>query len=204
MFFSKQKEFRINKFWEWFKGYAPTIKTVTKENADLILDLILEELQRIRNGLAIEITSSNNSDLKNLIISANGDINKFDFVEEIVAKAPDIKGWKIVAFRQRAQDPDLSIDIPNLIKFEVSKMYFMPLGDRENLDLIIFVPGILGKPKEMIAYYGLIVIDYLIGEYDSITKVRYYDFQDIEALEETDEVLPLSVLPKFIDVHKKK
>ena len=203
MFFSKRKEFRINKFWEWFKSYAPTIKSITKQNADLVLDRILEELQRIRPGLAIEITNGNDKRIKNLIISANGDINKFDLVEEIVSKAPKIENWTIVAFRQRSSDPDLSIDIPELIKFEVSKMYFMPLGDRENLDLIIFVPGIKGKPKEIIAYYGLILIDYLIGEYDSITKVRYYDFQDVEDLDASDQVLPLNVLPKFIDIHKK-
>ncbi len=202
IFNSKKKEYRIKKFWDWFKNFAQGIKSINKQNADLVLDRVLEELQRVRVGLAIEITNGNNSPIKNLIISANGDINKFDYVEEIVKKAPEIEGWKIVAFRQRAKDPDLSIDIPELIKFEVGKMYFMPLGDRQHLDLIIFVPGIKGKPKEMIAYYGLILIDYLIGEYDSITKVRYYDFQDVEDLDESDQVLPLKVLPKFIDIHK--
>ena len=83
MFFSKQKEFRINKFWEWFKGYAPTIKTVTKENADLILDLILEELQRIRSGLAIEITSSNFPRFER---NLNTGGNNYDETKSVIAK----------------------------------------------------------------------------------------------------------------------
>jgi len=125
------------KFWTWFKDNEKRLRKF-EENPDKYLNEVLTQAKKIQSGLAIEFEPPKNG-IINMTVSADGDKNLFDVVKNIVDKAPNIEGWKFIAFRQRmdlelvkgmklkAQDHELDPEkmkfFPNSI-LSISKFYF--------------------------------------------------------------------------------
>lgn len=200
MFHFRKKDIQIGKFWDWFGQFVQKVDEDQKNGREIILDPLLEALNKIRPGLSAKVGRKNKSEWT-LTISANGDINKFDMVEAIVQEAPEFPNWEIVAFRQPTSFPVFKLEVEGYRTFDVEQMAFFPLIDGDNLDLIIYIPDIEEEDREWIAYYGLLVVDMLLGEYDCVTKVRYYDFHDKETLQPDEDIIPLKALPQFIEAH---
>ena len=200
MFYHRRKDIQIQNFWKWFHQFVQEADLALKEGRDLKLDPLLHALNRIREGLSAKVTRRNKTEWT-LTISANGDINKFDIVEAIVHEAPTFPNWHIVAFRQPTPYPVFKLEVEGFMTLDVEEMSFLPLIDQQHLDIIVFIPNIEGEEREWVAYYGLMIVDMIIGEYDCVTKVRFYDFHDDSKREATDEVIPMKALKQFIDHH---
>ena len=191
----KQQNVQIAMFWKWFISHKDILEHLTETNRDKKLDLVLDQLNKIQPGLAVEI-SDEFKGTRDFVISANGDIDKFSAVKAIVSEAPHIKGWKVTAFRQKAGQ-DFTVKYGNL-SFKPSQMFFYPNKTEDGLDIIVYVKGIANQDKEKVNYYGLIAMDNVLGEYDSVTKVKNYIFQDLETPKNKKELRPVSQLPDFI------
>lgn len=192
---AKQSD-KIDGFWLWFKTHKTDFEHLNESNRDKKLDQILEHLKPIAEGLAVEV-SDEFKGIRDIRISANGDGNNFAAVKAIVNKAPTIKGWTATAFRQRTNE-DFTIKYQDL-SFTPSKMYFSPTVKKDGLDLIIYVKGIKNHNADQVSYYGLIVMDNVLGEYDSVTKVHQYSFVDLADATQKQQLKPLKELPGFID-----
>ena len=190
----------IEKFWEWFKQNEKRLRNF-QENPDRYITEVFEQARKVKPGLAIEFEPPKNG-IINMTISANGDKNLFDVVKKIAAHAPTIDGWHFFAFRQRipqeyvkgmklkAQDHELDPD----------KMKFFPIINGDSLDMIIYVNGLSEENYNQVAYGGFLLLDNILGEYDCVTKVRKYDFQNMPVKkEELEELLPLLELPAYVD-----
>lgn len=189
----------IDIFWKWFDENKDKFKDALDQDLvhqDEKLDLILAQLRRIEGGLAVEISAEHNG-MREIIISPEGDRSKFAVVQAIVSKAPKIDGWTVTAFRQRASK-DFSLKIGDL-EFEPSKMYFDPLIDGDSLDVIVYAENFSKHDENEAAYYGLVTLDNVLGEYDCVMKVRHYDFRDTEELPKKHDLKHLTELPKFVD-----
>ena len=189
-------ENKIEDFWNWFVLNEGEFYDINENNRDGKLDLILEKLSVIQSGLAVELSEEFNNK-RELVISADGDREIFSMVEKIVTKAPKVNNWIITPFRQRIQE-DFSIEYGGIL-MTPSRMFFSPLIDEGFLDLIIYAEDISGFDEDEILYIGLLVIDGVLGEYDCVTKVRYYDFHELNKVKEKSDLVPLANLPKFVD-----
>jgi hypothetical protein len=190
----------IEKFWTWFKDNQKRLR-MFEENPDKYLTEVLTQAKKIQAGLAIEFEPPKNGIIK-MTVSADGDRNIFSVVQNIVAKAPTVEGWKFIAFRQRmnleqvkgmrlkAQDHELDPD----------KMKFFPMINGDTLDLIIYANDVTEENYNQIAYGGLLLLDNILGEYDCVTKVRSYDFHNMPTKkEELAELFPLLDLAAYVD-----
>lgn len=190
----------IEKFWTWFKKNEKQLRRF-EENPDKYLTEILEEVKKIKPGLAIEFEPPKNG-IINMTVSADGDITLFDIVRNIIAKAPTIKGWKFLAFRQRMpleQIKEMKLKAQNH-ELDPTRMKFFPVVSGDSLDIIIYAEGITEDNFNQVAYGGLLLLDNLLGEYDCVTKVRNYDFQNIPAKkEELEGLLPLLDIAAYVD-----
>jgi hypothetical protein len=187
------KDNRIKEFWFWFDDNK-SLYEMMQGNQDDKLNLIINELRKITDGLSVEITV--NQPIKELTISAEGNIEKFPIVKEIVAKAPTIVGWKVIAFRQPVEK-DFTLEYGD-IRLTPSKLHYSPVTDGDSLDIIVFGEGFKDYNQNELAQYGLIMLDNLMGEYNCVAKVRYYDFQDVRDADGY-ELKPLPEINLFIE-----
>lgn len=160
------------------------------------LSIVIEHLAPIASGLAVEVSKETRS-VRELIISADGDKNKFPVVEEIVKGAPAIPGWRAVAFRQKANEE--FILTYQKLRFSPAEMLFHPVIEGDSLDLIIYADSIKDKNRDVVIKYGLITLDNVLGEYAATIKVRSYDFQDSQEIRRGERIHKLNELPAFVD-----
>jgi hypothetical protein len=186
----------IEDFWQWFKKERHQYEIMPDSEYAERLDVIIAHLNPVAEGLAVEVSKETHG-IRELIISADGDKDKFPVVEAIVKGASAIPGWKAVAFRQKASE-EFILTYQNL-RLSPAEMSFQPIIEGDSLDLIIYADSLNDKDRDDVVKYGLITLDNVLGEYAATIKVRSYDFQDKQDIRHGERVYKLSELPAFVD-----
>lgn len=200
VFSFSEKADAIDNFWSWFRQNEKNLRQF-ESDPQKFLSGLTNEINKIQKGLIIELEPPQKG-IINMTISANGDKDLFPAVQAIVAKAPKITGWNIIAFRQRVPIEDVKKMRIKAAGQELnpSQMKFYPLIEGKKLDIIVYVAGITEENFDKIAYGGLLLLDHLLGEYDCVTKVRSYDFHEMPVRpEELQRLLPLPELVPYLD-----
>ena len=109
-------------FWKWFEKNRSRIEAY-KPDDENTLDEILENLHKYNNSLAFEF--SINREPNEFVITSEGDPEHFDSVIKLVSSAPDIEGWKIIAFKP-ALGFDLIADYEG-VEYNPKEIWFLPL-----------------------------------------------------------------------------
>ncbi|MDO1445587.1 hypothetical protein Q0590_04970 [Rhodocytophaga aerolata] len=190
---SKTREEKIAAFWQWFDTNKEQYANLTQEDQAAKLSILIDKLHDIDSELSVEIAS----EIQEIVISAEGDTSRFALVEEIVSKAPALEEWDVTAFRQpRMEDFTLQYEE---ITLTPSELYFLPVEDNDQLDIIVYGLGFSQYKYTKLAHYGMIMLDKVMGEYNVATKVRYYDFKDLAEAKNSEELIPLSELNDYIE-----
>ena len=196
----------IDHFWKWFEINQRRIRGF-ESDPNKILTEVSDSAKKIQRGLAIEFEPPANG-IVTVTISADGDKNLFPIVKTIVQKSPKIAGWTFVAFRQRfPKDKVKSLVLKaQNHELDVNKMKFFPVISGDSLDIVIFANNVTEESFNQVAYGGLLIVDNILGEYDCVTKVRSYDFQNMPTKpEELKDLKPLVDLAEYVDnFHKSK
>lgn len=181
------------------KHYA--MKQLLLLTLSIFFGLTICEARGGKEGIAIELEPPQN-DIIRMTVSADGNEDLFNLVKNIIAKAPVIKGWQFIAFRQRMypeQVKGMKLKAQNH-ELDPGQMKFFPVINGDTLDLIIYAKGITTENYNQIAYGALLLLDNILGEYDCATKVRSYDFHDMPlAKEALEDLLPLLDLAAYVD-----
>lgn len=188
-------------FWSWFVKNEASLRHF-QSDPDKYLREILVEVRKVQPGLVVELEPPGRNGVINLTVSADGNQALFPAVQSLVRKAPLIPGWKIIAFRQRASLSKVKMMTLKRDSFELDpdKMKFYPYIEGDSLDVVVYTEGVTADSYEEIGYFGLIIVGRILGEYDFVTKVRSYDFQDMPAFkEERDSLRPLLSLAGYVD-----
>lgn len=193
---SQYDTIQIKGFWGWFEREKPILETMTDSTHDERLNTVLEHLSLISNDLAVEVSREFHG-VRDIIISADGDKNKFAIVEAIVKGAPKMPGWTVTAFRQKSTE-DFVLKYGKL-QFSPSKMFFRPFVENDSLDLVIYADSINNANREDVIKYGLITMDNVMGERAATLKVRSFDFKDIREIDKKAQLYKVVILPKFVD-----
>lgn len=197
---SINKKDPVENFWKWFKANEKRLRKF-EADPDSYLTEMLVQVKKIQTGLAIELEPAR-KDIIRLTVSADGNENLFGLVKNIIDKAPAIKGWQFIAFRQRMnpeQVKGMKLKAPDH-ELDPEQMKFFPVINGDTLDLIIYAKGITTENYNQVAYGALLLLDNILGEYDCATKVRGYDFHDMPATkEDLEDLLPLLDLAAFVD-----
>ncbi|UKN01878.1 hypothetical protein K6119_19325 [Paracrocinitomix mangrovi] len=192
-------------FWDWFIKNERSLRNY-RENPDKYLTQVISKLNKIARGLAVEIGGDENSNILELVISADGDIHKFPLVEQIVENAPVVVGWEIIPFRQRSSKKDtseMSVSTPEFV-INASELKYEPYIQDGFLNIIIYCDKVNDENYERVAYYCLLIVDNILGEYDCVTKVKSYDVQPTPISSGSKTIKPLVDLVDLIDEIKAK
>jgi hypothetical protein len=91
-------------FWTWFQQQEKTFFKVVQQHNNIekdFLDKISPKLNQLREGFFF-LTGMYSDDTAELILTADGAIRNLVFVEELVAAAPQIAGWRFTALKPPA------------------------------------------------------------------------------------------------------
>lgn len=185
-------------FWTWFKDHRLEIAKIKKAD-EPIANEIASELHKVDPRLIFELGIG--IEPKEFIVSADGRREVFNAVKRLVAAAPAVPGWKIIAFRPR-KSADLTIELGEGTKLGANDLYFMVLPTTKPpapLDIIVYVPG-LGENKDKddaLKQVGFLLLDATLGEYDTETRLGGVAFRS--TAEKPPSAKPLRDLPKLID-----
>lgn len=206
MFGLFKKGDKIENFWTWFAENEKTYRNF-HDNPDKYLNELLSNAKKISDGLAIELEPPKDGVI-NMTISADGVIDLFPVVQQIVEKAPKISGWKFYAFRQRMPVDKVKGMVLKAQNHELNpdKMKFTPIVTGDTLGIIIYADDITEDNYNQVAYGGLMLVDNILGEYDCVTKVRSYDFHNMPPnADNLTDLFPLLELAEYVDnFHKRK
>jgi hypothetical protein len=197
---SKTTNNLIDEFWKWLGQNELEYRRIFDDRETDLIDDILNKLIEIQKGLAVEFEKSN--DIYVMIISADGVEEYFDIVQKIINKAPLIKSWKFIAFRQPYEKERLQkfVLTVNGYSLDPKQIMFLPIVEEEKLYIQIFSPDINEETKNKIGYGCLMLLDNIIGEYACVKKVDGYEYYNItEANEFENELKPLTEIAAYLD-----
>jgi len=159
-------------FWEWFQKNEARLADTPPEKLVGTMEEIQTELDKHEDDLTVELMLDKTPAL---IISADGNAAMFGAVKRVVAAAPKLKRWRVIAFRpRRPWMEDLEIEGK---KFALSDFAFRELGRAAGkLDIELSVKGRTEANQDQVDKAAFLVLDVVLGEYDTETKIGVIDF----------------------------
>lgn len=159
------------RFWKWFEDNASSLAAVKSGN-DPILQKVIRELRKVHPNLDFEMGLSDNEQLE-FIVSANGIRGVFPIVEQLVACAPTLPNWKIIAFRQpKGSVPEILYD-NFLLKEE--DVWFSYKRRMDKVDLTIYIRDLSPDNQEQAIGASFILLDNALGEYLVATRIGFIE-----------------------------
>jgi len=188
-------------FWNWFeknnKNYLFLNQIDSQETKDKLLDEFLIQLHKYCDKLYFEVGGHPEDNNVELIITAEGNVEYFDKVENLVNAAPEIKDWTVIAFKP-PMGKGFRTNYGGKI-FDPSKIIFIPLNNEEipnGVGLQVCFSDYNDDERNIFITGTYIAIDCLIGEKSASLDIDYldvvmtpedigkYDFRHLEDIKE--------------------
>ena len=184
-----QKITAAKKFWEWFTENQDQYRQLIKLEEDemmALFDEINERVQQYCSKLEVNISLGDMA-VHTLIISANGNVDYFEAVDDLVRMAPRLRQWTFIALRPPADEWPIEFTYEGL-KISVDRLWFAPMlhdDEPHKLGIMVYFKG-YKKNKEDI-YFGAAneMLERLLGERASALDVPYLGV-DVYPGEQTD------------------
>lgn len=193
----------IQAFWQWFQSHQKELSAMQDGSAPIFNDLALN-IKGIDESLVFEIGPVLDGK-KELAISANANPDLFPLVEQVVAAAPPIEKWKIVAFRQRTPPEILKVLKINVqseggsktsVGVAVKDLRYRLSRIDNKASVVIFIKDFSGQePQKEMAY---MMLQQAIGEYDLVMKVGDLQFESL-TLQNTKTTKPFEEIGSDFD-----
>jgi hypothetical protein len=187
--FSKSKE---EHFWAWFAKNADRYLHL-EEDTDRLFDALEAELGKVDPHLTFEFSDILEDGSRELYISADGIVGSFPAVINLVKQAPQLKSWKIIAFRQPYKNIS-QVEYEGLT-VKLDDIFFRYTKDNPKINLGLYMRGFY----ESSAWSGIsfIVIDTLLGEFDTETYIGAIDKKPLLE-KEVPNLIPIKDLPDIV------
>jgi hypothetical protein len=192
-------------FWNWFlehnKAYT-FLHSLDDDVKEKLLEDFLEQLHLFSEHIYFEIGGLPDEE-QELIITAEGDREYFDKVEELAQDAPAVEGWTITAFKQPVDEHFKSCWAD--MELDTEDMWFLPLCSSNPTDLGIRVylkNHELVQDNEYLLPLLYKVLDTILGEKSFSIDIDYVDTDLLPDNPEEEELYPILQLPQYVSWHK--
>ena len=181
-------------FWRWFAAHADEVAKI-KTGHEPIADELSGALHKVRDGLTFELGVGHQP--YELIVSADGIKERFPTVQRLVAAAPKLSGWKVIAFRPR-KPVALELRLGDGTKLSPAQLKYRAEPAGQKLDIAIYAdkPGDVAKGFKQAAF---LILDNTLGEYDVEMRIAGIDFLPGPA---PADAQPLTALAARVDALK--
>lgn len=194
---------QINAFWSWVKAHQDDLDALESPEHPF-WDELLGQLQQIDEGLWFEV-SMPGDDVRELVITAEGDWELFPLVEAMVSVAPDLQGWDVVALKP-AMGFEFGIRYEGL-DLDPRKMWFQPLVDEDAPDVLglrVAMPGFEDDQEQAFANGLLVILDTALGEKSAASDVDVVEVCEVPDDPQDEGFVPLPELASYVEWRKSR
>lgn len=188
------------KFWTWFRSENERYRSIDKaEDGEELLDLLLEHLHEYDSELFFEVSQPLDDGSNELIISAEGVRAKFPKVETLVAAAPKLPKWKIIALKQALGFE--FVHVYGELRIDPRKLWFLPLTaktDPSILGLRIGLYDFNEDSEDKIKNSVWIILDTGLGEKTCADRIRHLEVVALPKKPEDEGFIELPELPIYL------
>lgn len=192
-------------FWEWFTEKQEqyfAIDKVSISEKELLMESLQDKLHEFSEGLFANIGTVHHNK-RELIITAESNIDYFEKVEELVSASPILNHWNVIAFKPAVQG-DFVIEFDGL-ELDSRELWFLPMQHKQNkklFGLTIGIPGFDAENREhyLNAIYQL--LDLMLGEKTVTTEIHYLDICELSSEPEEEGFMRISELKRYMEWHK--
>jgi hypothetical protein len=193
------------RFWKWFAQNQSSYFHLDEKEHDEIEYLLNELLQHLHlycDKLVFQIGGQQHA-VKELIISAEGNAEYFNTVEELVFMAPKLKKWKFIALApatrlvQAIEYDGLAIDPCNV--------WFSPIETREEphlLGVCIYIDGFNEQEEQRYYNAAYVILESVLGERSTALDVHYLEVSPPPPHTDKDELFLVETLPAYIEMRR--
>jgi hypothetical protein len=177
---------KINTFWNWFQDNNQTIKNLINEtplnqkHISFCINKNLSYYCKEIDFILVFPINNNNNNKSELILTANGNPDYFNYVINLVDNAPQLKNWKFTAFIQRISEMMNGLDEPYIfheITLKASELTFLPLEYHEitqKFDIVVFLKNYhLYCDTKTLQQEIFIIMQDIVGEKSLYQNINY-------------------------------
>jgi len=194
--FSK-KNLSADEFWKWFIDNKSKIeKFIDSDHSDFsIYNKLTGQLKKFNELLFPELTKE--GDKYVLIITPDGVRDGVEPTKKLFESNPDIRNWIFKKFRQPSDEIHLNLDG---VDYPVSDIEIVSqlVPEEEKVDIRVFIKGMNNDEKKY-QHLAFLYMDHILGEFNSIMKVRYIDFHHLDDGKTVKDSMSLLELRKLIE-----
>jgi hypothetical protein len=182
------------RFWVWFQHNQELLLEFERDR-DRIFAALTAALAAVAADLTFEIGPRIDG-RRDLVISAGGIRSAFAAVKALVAAAPALAHWNVIAFRPRRASM-MAISF-NGLTVRPKDVEFCLLSNGTDLGIYLFFDGYKESERAIWGQIGYLLLDQALGEYDIETKVGPIRFFPSSAHPEAARY-PFPELPVIFD-----
>lgn len=166
-------------FWKWFVKHEKRLFRALKEGRNIeaeFIEVIMPALQQLNPHFYVLAGIQDGRKAK-LVISAEGRVRCFVFVEELIASAPKLTRWKFSALKPPAGVANTSVEMGGY-KFSGENMHFISNehpGYPDEIDLTVVHPDYTPENRNVIFDGIYIFFENALGELNVSTLLDGVD-----------------------------
>jgi hypothetical protein len=186
---------REQRFWRWFRVNSARLFAFEKDQ-EHIFDELARELQSVQKNLTFEFGPVS-SGRREFIISAGGIHEAFPAVRSLVAAAPALSEWNVIAFRP-PKSLDFVVEYGGL-RLGADDIRFEAFREDTRIALALYLRGYTPKQREVFGNAAFILLDCALGEYVVETAVGGIDFRPLPPDPVPEHLLPFRDIRAVFD-----
>lgn len=185
-------------FWNWFGQHAPRFAEVIKSNGNIekhVFDVIRPKLHQLDDNIFYLVGLD--GDTVELVLTVDGKFKSIAAVEELVAAAPAIPGWKFTALKP-AMGSGVGIGI-NGFEFNSSKLHFYAnehANYPDEIDITIVHDDYRDEEGKAMAQGVYLYLDNYLGELQFVSTIDNMRITGRDGA--TNELIPIDKLEEYL------
>lgn len=187
-------------FWNWFQKHEKQFHSLVKNGTkvqDGFLNKIGPKLEQIKEGFFF-LTGMYDDTTVELILTADGNTNTIVFIEELVAGAPVMNGWKITALKPAEDIENTKIEMAGY-QFSSGNLHFYANDYPDfpdEIDITIVHDDYTEENKTAVINGSYIFLDNYLGELDVVNNIDTVNF--IGPADAQKELVPIEKLKHYL------
>jgi hypothetical protein len=193
-------------FWQWFQHNADRLLTEILSGDHAARERATDEVHRalaaVEPSLAFEF--GGDADDKEFVLSADGQRDNVDIIKALVASAPPLPGWRVVAFRPRMEITSSMVVQLQGEEVGPDDVWFHESEEDSGLGMTLYVRGLTERNRQLRGLGAVLLMDHALGEHDALTLFAGLKAEPLPDDPAGAELRPFAELAERIDAVKRE